>query len=707
MAQVIFGRCGAGEKFDCLRKGALVFLWRKMGQHGNRSGARRNGEQGSRKSFLWLEWAILAVLALALLQTLLGYGGYLREGYRMAGVSVTFGLLAVLHAVWRLLSRSGRTVTWVALAPLPFLGYAGLSNVAITPAPWHGGLYFWALVEAWVVFAVVTAHLRHRKRQIAFLGVLLGVGAVAFVGAAIQVYINPEWLHGADRLRSPEFGRRAAGFLGHPEAFAGLMLLLFPIAFIGAYLRQMPGPGRILLGFLAFIFALGVIMSESRSAMIALAIGLMFMPTFLTPGLRRRTRLLWRFVLVAALLGPLLYFGSDLLARSMASAVSLGNPHNWALRGAAIAMFQDKVLVGQGIGAFETVWPGFQSLPMAGRPMHGGSEALQVLAEFGLLGALLLLVPLGWLLARMARVWRDTPFQAVSEEILFRESGADAVKQREHKRRRRRRHREGSFPAPRRKVLLGGLLAGTLLCLGHAMACSSLQMPIVLFMCAAVLAFMVAIGGDDLAKFHCAKAVPGVGGVVLPLLFLVCAYGFFAPARLAFLAQGDFREGDERLALLMADPDAIFTQPGRLSEAEAWFGSALSLQPEHGGALGRLGMAALCRYYRDFAEPEAAARTAIPLLRAAIALAPREYSNYFYYATALGFAGASFDSIKPVLDASVALAPRVPAVYVQYATFIDAYTGKRAEALRYVQSALDLDPSNSDALLLRDDLRMR
>ncbi len=62
----------------------------------------------------------------------------------------------------------------------------------------------------------------------------------------------------------------------------------------------------------------------------------------------------------------------------------------WEALGGVIQLFQDRWVAGSGVGTFAEVFPYYQSPEVAGFFRHAHNEYLQILAEFGVIGSLLL-----------------------------------------------------------------------------------------------------------------------------------------------------------------------------------------------------------------------------------------------------------------------------------------------------------------------------
>lgn len=123
---------------------------------------------------------------------------------------------------------------------------------------------------------------------------------------------------------------------------------------------------------------------------------------------------------------------------------------------------------------------------------------------------------------------------------------------------------------------------------------------------------------------------------------------------------------------------------GRLAEAEALYAAALSLDPEHAGALTRLGMLRLQQNRpRDSAD----------LLRRAIEGQPGSTEAHLHLGAALQNLG-SHDAALAAFDRALALAPRSADAMRRRAHTLHAL-GRGAEAIEGYEALLAMEPANA------------
>lgn len=242
------------------------------------------------------------------------------------------------------------------------------------------------VVTGGMVFMAVALLIRTRED---LLLVLLSLaGAAAFAGLlGVQQYTSGDTDIGFLTSSGELVPRVTAGF-GQPNQYAGFLVILVPLIVVAGFLMRR---GRILMAGAALLSVIGIYLSYSRGALLALAIA-----PFVLLGARR-----------ALLLAPvgllaILSFTPDLLKERFTSntgegAELAGRADFWS---AAQSIWLNNPVFGVGPGGFPTAYatvriPGKDYLPSTQfePPPHAHNLLLQIMAEQGLLGLLVFALP--------------------------------------------------------------------------------------------------------------------------------------------------------------------------------------------------------------------------------------------------------------------------------------------------------------------------
>lgn len=208
--------------------------------------------------------------------------------------------------------------------------------------------------------------------------------------------------------RPAQYEMRASGAYICPNHFANLLAMMVPVAIALISLRAAGGPLRILAVYSILVILPPLYLSASRSAWIGLMAGVTVTAALL--GLRksriRAVVLLFVVPLLIGAAGIALWMVSPLVQERVADALR-GNVRLNLWRD-TWAMFLDNKWFGWGPGQYRWIYPQYwHFLKMHIDPEHAHNDYLQLLAEFGIVGAVLLLGALSWALIRMISIIRS------------------------------------------------------------------------------------------------------------------------------------------------------------------------------------------------------------------------------------------------------------------------------------------------------------
>ena len=332
------------------------------------------------------EWIIAGLLAGNLAWTTLCLGGVRAETMVLswALTGVTLALQLVLSA-W-----AGERPHAAGFWLLPFLGYAAISVLAVTPVPWIGKRDWLGWAQMIAVFWMALNGLRHPWPRLAVLGTGLALAVFAVVLAAYQRFIAPDWLM-MDRTQVAQYIGRASGCFGNPNNFAALLALVIPPVLSLAWQRGAGAVQRILFGYLALVLLFGIGLSISRGGWLALALALACWPLFA----RSQT---WasRILLSATALGAVLMVGAALYstvplvkARLDSLAGDRGERSRPVLWEASAELFSSAPVLGTGAGSFNTLFERHRPERFNDEPQWTHNEYLNTLSDYGLVGFVL------------------------------------------------------------------------------------------------------------------------------------------------------------------------------------------------------------------------------------------------------------------------------------------------------------------------------
>lgn len=331
--------------------------------------------------------------------TTLCLGGYMAK--TMVVTSALTAALVVVHAlawVWPRRSASGDLATEPAgeggrplhaagLWFVPFVIYAAVNVRWITPARWLGWVDWFGWAQMLVVFWVMLNGVKSRLAQRAVFGALLVIGVVAVWLACYQRFVDPNWLM-LHRVQADQYLGRSSGPFGIPNSLAALLLLLLPATGALAFRRQATLLGRILFGWLTVVFLLGLGLTVSRGAWLGLAIALTVWPLV---GLRlswwRRGAIAVGVAASLALVGGAVYVGSPLVRERFSQlARDRGERSRPILWRAAWRMLEEHPVAGAGAGSFNVRFEKYRPEGFLLQPGWAHNDYLNTLSDYGAIG---------------------------------------------------------------------------------------------------------------------------------------------------------------------------------------------------------------------------------------------------------------------------------------------------------------------------------
>ena len=176
--------------------------------------------------------------------------------------------------------------------------------------------------------------------------------------------------------------------------FAGYMAMLMPVP-LALILHVVRGHGRLLFGFAAALMGTAAIISNSRSGVISLAGSMVFMMILKKRDTVRVSTIGPVVIVALAVIAGVLWIGASEILEHFGDAVDqlvqsgtpdVGRATIW--QGTLNAIRHHPVL-GVGLGALVTVFPTYETVPSLLRINYAHNDYLQILAEAGAAGGII------------------------------------------------------------------------------------------------------------------------------------------------------------------------------------------------------------------------------------------------------------------------------------------------------------------------------
>ncbi len=273
------------------------------------------------------------------------------------------------------------------------LGFLGLAAFTIIPAAnnFYAYRFAYSLTLTLIGFFAITHILQNERDLKRFLSLLVGIHM--YIAVRVALGYNPTRLDPTGYLAEFTGG---SYFLGDENDLALAMILILPLA-LYLFRQARSLPGQLFWGAGSVAILLSTIFTHSRGGFVGLAV----MSIYWIATNRNKWKALGSLVLAAALVvavAPQGYWERMETITETQSGTANVRRNNWA---AARRMFYDSPIWGVGGNNFGVLLPDYAiEYPEERRPNRWGrathSMYFQVLAEFGLVGVLLICSVLLW-----------------------------------------------------------------------------------------------------------------------------------------------------------------------------------------------------------------------------------------------------------------------------------------------------------------------
>ena len=346
-------------------------------------------------SMHWLTLLFLA-LAFAIIQALIGGAKlvYSFPAYLVFGLA---GLVTLKAAFKTDLPKPNRLCIATALA---LAGYVCIRSF-LSPVAYLARTDLFMVIGSLLVYLITTVFLTNaNKRQIllwalfAFAVAHILVGVIQF--AQGNNYMLLPWIF------RPNYGRRASGFYICPNHIAGLFEMLALIAASITYWGRGRPLTRIIAGYMSAMCLAGIAITGSRGGYLSIIVGAVAFVSLSLFAIKKIRRKQFIVFLIAAIVsvGGVLSTGLYLLGKSYALQARVDNvydPQNMRiyLWKAALQQFALQPLVGTGSATYLSYGRHFRDVSVQNDPVHVHDDYLELLAEYGIVGAVLMAAFLG------------------------------------------------------------------------------------------------------------------------------------------------------------------------------------------------------------------------------------------------------------------------------------------------------------------------
>jgi O-antigen ligase len=303
-----------------------------------------------------------------------------------------FGLAAVIGAIfWRSTGRIDRSCL---IATILFAAWI-VARALTSPANYMARHDLYAVLAAAVLYGLIVTIVDLPARRFALLLVLL-VFAICHVILGLVQYGHGENLKFFSVMEGLPVTKRAAGFYLNPDHLAGLLELLGILALSVACWSRLRKWVRVIFGYLALNCYVGVALTASRGGYVGVVVSLIVFGILSLYVLRgggvsilARYGVIGLLILSATLIIPALMLHRDDSLRDRVNNIASIDNTRVDLWRAAVRQWQLAPVLGTGAQTYRYYGRMLREPRMQLDPVWAHNDYLQLLAEYGLVGAAL------------------------------------------------------------------------------------------------------------------------------------------------------------------------------------------------------------------------------------------------------------------------------------------------------------------------------
>lgn len=351
----------------------------------------------------WCERGILALVLGILVFSPLAMGAVRIQEFLVVQLFTLGALLLWLVRVW-LSERPKLILPPMIWGVLAFTGYAVWRYLTCDVEYIGREEVLRILVYASLFFLVLNN--LHRQESTQIIGFTLFGVAVVISGYAIYQFVTGSdlvWIY-----RSGYVGRGSGTYIC-PNHLAGLLEMLLPLAAGYAFVGRGKPLTKILIGYSALVMVAGIAVTSSRGGWVAVSLALIAMLMAMLP--QRAFRLPAAILLVLLIGGGTLlatrtnFFKQHFLKRTIVAG-KVDMDVRYEMWKGAVRMWQDHKWVGVGPGHYDVRFRIYRPPSVQLQPDRVHNEYLNILADWGIVGAALIAASLGLLGIGIVKVWK-------------------------------------------------------------------------------------------------------------------------------------------------------------------------------------------------------------------------------------------------------------------------------------------------------------
>ena len=348
--------------------------------------------------------AALLAAALVVIQILIG-------GTRLIYSLPSYSILALVALLTLFLLRQSRPrpAQLCLFSSAIFFGYV-LIRAFLSPAVYNARSDIYSVIGGLIVYWFIALICTSAKTRSWIVIALLALALVHAVIGAIQFRDGKNFML-IEFLQRVDYGRRASGLYVCPNHLAGALEVLGVLGVSLVCWSRFPTWSKLLIGYATGVCYVGVLLTGSRGGFASTIASLLVLSTLSLMLLRHAgARLFWSVggiaLFAAVIVGASAFFvikKSDFLSDRAQNALDTA-PVRVELWKAAVEEWKTSPVLGTGSGTYLYYGRKFRTGRIQNDPVYTHNDYLELLAEYGIVGAALFLF---FLIAHLQNGWRN------------------------------------------------------------------------------------------------------------------------------------------------------------------------------------------------------------------------------------------------------------------------------------------------------------
>jgi O-antigen ligase len=337
----------------------------------------------------WCEKGVLMLVLMALAVGVLGLGGVRNEELAIMAILIVAATGLWLTRIW--MARAAE-IHWPPMCwgALVFVVYA-LAVYPYAPVEYaaRSELYR-VLIYALMFFVVVdNARGRHAENIIAY--PLIAIATVVSIYGAYQFLTRSDMVW--HFVRPTQYAGRGSGTFICPNHLAGLLAITLPIAVAYLFHGRAAATAKTLIGYAALIIAGGLATTVSRGGWAAagLSLTVLFVVLFIKRRTNRLPVILALVIFVGGGIGLVIKGSLASTRMELTTASGKVDDLRFLIWKSAAGLWSDHPWVGAGPGQFEHQFRTHRPRRLQMHPVRVHNDYLNTLADWGVLGFLIVL----------------------------------------------------------------------------------------------------------------------------------------------------------------------------------------------------------------------------------------------------------------------------------------------------------------------------